>query len=469
MTLSADHLSNGKFRNLFGVSLFTGAGIGDIGFRAAGVKFLATCEIEHDRAALAKLNFPEAVHFQRDIREVQADLCESVRKQLSDREELFLISCTAPCQGMSKNGQGTLLANIRKGKRPSLDPRNRLILPALDVIKELRPLWVVFENVLEMRNTVIEDSDGNLRPILKIIETELGSVYRGQAYDVECADYRVPQRRQRLITIFTRDETAKARFKAGLPFVVRPTHAKHPSKELKQWVSVGEALRGFPRLDAATREEAFSKENPFHHVPVLDPKKYEWLRHTPPSGSAFDNQCVNPKCQFDQNPTHGAARGRDGINRALKDTPLYCQRCEQLLPRPYTKCADGTLRIMSGYTSAYKRMNFDLPAPTLTRNLSYPCSDQKVHFVENRVLSLWEAMTLHTITEYDYKWGPLELIKGARKVQHDTAPDGLVRLVIAESVPPRFLQMQGEYLMALSFEHRLPELIGAQPAQGSLW
>jgi DNA (cytosine-5)-methyltransferase 1 len=104
---------------------------------------------------------------------------------------------------MSKNGQGTLLRNARAGKRPALDPRNRLILPALDVIAALRPRWVVFENVVEMRNTLIEDGDRGLRPILEVIFDRLAG-YGGAAHDVEFADHGVPQRRQRLITVLTR-------------------------------------------------------------------------------------------------------------------------------------------------------------------------------------------------------------------------------------------------------------------------
>ena len=45
---------------LVAASLFSGAGIGDLGFRAAGLDVLAQCEIEPDRAALAALNFPGA-------------------------------------------------------------------------------------------------------------------------------------------------------------------------------------------------------------------------------------------------------------------------------------------------------------------------------------------------------------------------------------------------------------------------
>src|SRR5262249_34418790 len=144
---------------------------------------------------------------------------------------------------------------------------------------------------------------------------------------------------------------------------------------------------------------------PFHRVPVLDPKKYEWIRHTRAGRSAFDNQCIHPECGFQGNQTHGASPTEEGINRAHKDTPLYCQRCKALLPRPYTETKEG-IRLMSGYPSAYKRMEADLPAPALTRNLSYPCSDQKLPPTQNRVLSLAEAMKIHTLDRYDFRWGP---------------------------------------------------------------
>src|SRR4051794_5357352 len=109
------------------VSLFSGAGIGDIGFRAAGFDFVSMCELEHERAALAKLNFPSGRVFAQDLEKAGAEVVAHTRECM-DGEELHLLSCTAPCQGMSKSGQGTLLKNIRAGNRPALDPRNRLIL-----------------------------------------------------------------------------------------------------------------------------------------------------------------------------------------------------------------------------------------------------------------------------------------------------------------------------------------------------
>lgn len=434
------------------MSLFSGAGIGDLGFRAAGLDLLAMCELEEDRSALAALNFPQARHFPKGVEEAAEELCEFVEGKLSEvGEDLFLLSCTAPCQGMSKNGQGTLLSNIRKGIRPKLDPRNRLILPGLDIITRLQPRFVVFENVLEMRNTVIEDKDKQVRNILEIVQDTLDPLgYVGEAYDVEIADYGIPQRRQRLITVYTRDEIAAQRYKQGVSLLPEQTHAKQPTGKLRRWQSVDEALAGFPPLDSVSEYKATCTTIPFHYVPVLDPKKYEWIRHTPLCRSAFDNQCVSPACGFKGNATHGASHGTDGINRAHKTTPLFCERCGEILPRPYTEEEDGTRRIMSGYTSAYKRMDGSLPSPALTRNLSYPCSDQKVHPTQNRVLSLAEAMRLQTIDRYKFKWGPLAVKRGRGIPKVATAPDSLIRLVIGESVPSEFFEILAKHLIRMS-------------------
>jgi DNA (cytosine-5)-methyltransferase 1 len=216
-----------------------------------------------------------------------------------------------------------------------------------------------------------------------------------------------------------------------------------------KWVSVNEALSDFPPLDAKDQDQASDPVIPFHRVPVLDAKKYDWISHTPPGMSAFDNQCANPLCFYDGNLTHGAERNAEGVNRGKKGTPLYCTRCGTMLPRPYAIREDGQKKIMSGFTSAYKRMAADLPAPALTRNLSYPCSDQKVHPTQNRVLSLAEAMRLQTISQYSYSWR-LQTSKAGR-LEDFAASDTLVRHVIGESVPPLFFEALARHILDITF------------------
>lgn len=420
-----------------GISLFSGAGIGDLGFRAAGIRFLAHCELEPERAHLAEQNFPEAKMFVGDIWQ-EADKIISHFRNVAPchDDDLFIVTCTAPCQGMSKSGRGKLLREWREGRRPQLDPRNRLILPALRVIKALRPRFAVFENVPEMRDTLIEDEAGEMRPILDIVRHSLGDDYAGEAYDLEVADYGVPQRRARLITVYTRDPAAKASFAAGVPLIPETTHNRLGTGKKKRWVSVSQALRAFPPLDAGTPQTAAHPQLPFHRVSVLDERKYFWVSNTPVGGGAFDNQCVNPKCGFDQNPTHGNRRDRNGINQSRKDTPIYCEKCGELLPRPTTVEPDGSIRLMSGYTSAYKRMSSDLPSPTLTRNFGFACSDNKLHPTQHRVLSIAEALTLHTLDQYEYDWGE--------------ASDSIIRLVIGESIPPKATEFVMSHLIKVA-------------------
>jgi DNA (cytosine-5)-methyltransferase 1 len=415
-------------KNKLGISLFTGAGIGDLGFRSAGIEFVCMNELEVDRSSLAQLNFPAVDVVTGDAWDRWKDAVAVAEEQ---REDIFFVSCTAPCQGMSKSGKGKLLREVREGRRPKLDLRNRLILPALEAIRAIRPQWVFFENVSEMANTVIEDEAGELVFILDLIERELGSEYVGAAYNLEFADYGVPQRRRRLLTIYTRSEPGRSHLDRGGRFVPDPTHASRPSNGLLPWVSVSSALEKFPPLDASSKDTAMDESVPFHRVPLLDSVKYEWVRQTPAGCSAFDNQCTS--CGYDENTIHGAKHDRYGVNRSITTTPILCEKCGALLPRPYVLDSDGKPRIMRGYTSSYKRMQGDLPAPTLTRNVSYACSDQKVHPVENRVLSLAEAFRVHTLDRYEYSWGPVETKRGAIR---DVAPDSLIRLALGESIPP---------------------------------
>ena len=100
---------------------------------------------------------------------------------------------------------------------------------------------------------------------------------------------------------------------------------------------------------------------------------------------------------------HGAKHNEEGINKFNEDTPLYCEKCGALLPRPYVEDkVSGKKRIMKGFTSAYKRMFWDEPASTITQNFQYACSDNKVHPSQTRVLSLWEGIVIQTISQYPY-------------------------------------------------------------------
>lgn len=337
---------------------------------------------------------------------------------------------------MSKNGRGKLLSGIRQGAKPALDERNQLIVDAVQIAKRLNPRLILLENVPEMVDTLIDDPRGGLVNILDYLRRELPRYFLS-AKVIEFADYGVPQRRQRLITVLT-TETALIDWHQKHGTLFPPaSHSRVASMFTKQWVSVNDAIGHLPSLDASTPERARS-ELDFHYVPLLDQEKYFWVSSTPPGKSAFDNQCANAKCGYQGNPIHSAVRA-NGINRASRKTPLYCMKCGSLLPRPWV-VQRGKPKLMSGFTSAYKRMRADIPASALTRNLSYACSDQKLHPTQHRVLSLREALIIHTIDQFEYSW---ETSEGKR------VADKTIREVIGESIPPAGLLTLCRHIFAM--------------------
>ena len=411
------------------ISLFSSSGIGDLGLHANGINTVTACEIIEERMALFKNNNPNTKCFCGDIWKLEKDIIDDYNERFS--ENPFLILATPPCQGMSPNGMGKMLSDYRKGLRPKYDERNRLIIPAIHIIKALQPKWIIFENVANMENTLIYDENDELINIIDYGRRELGKDYVGGPQVIDCADYGIPEHRVRLLTIFSKSEKARQYYEKNRSFLPEKTHSQERTLFLKKWVTLRDVISGLPVL-RAEKGQNIDKKNSLHKVPVLDEKKLWWLDNTPEGNTAFNNQCVNPKCGYQGNKLHGAKHNEEGINKYNEDTPLYCEKCGSLLPRPYVE-EKGTeeKRIMKGFTSAYKRMTWDEPASTLTQNFQYACSDNKVHPSQTRVLSLWEGLIIQTISAYPYSF----VINGKQ------VKDGLIRDTIGESVPPKIIDM----------------------------
>lgn len=123
--------------NRYVLSLFSSAGIGELGIRASGFKILLSNELLKSRCLLYEENFPETKSLCGDIWELKKDICQSWNDfQVGSP---FLIYATPPCQGMSFNSVGKRLQEIRLGRKPKDDPRNRLIIPTMDIVKQLKP------------------------------------------------------------------------------------------------------------------------------------------------------------------------------------------------------------------------------------------------------------------------------------------------------------------------------------------
>lgn len=420
------------------LSLFSSAGIGELGIKKLGLSILVSNELVPIRCELYQENYPEVKNVCGDIWEKQEEILQEWR--LRCNESPFLIYATPPCQGMSSNGAGKLLNEIRKGNRKPEDPRNRLIIPTMNIVKSLKPLWVLFENVPTMNNTIIRDEQGEYINIIDYISKSLGDDYIGKAEVVNCADYGIPQMRKRLITIFTRDVNGKKYLKKNGTLLPPRTHSEEPTLFTRQWMTLRDAIGELPPLDAQKGKNKNTEFNPWHYVPVMNKEKYWWMKNTPEGCTAYNNQCVNPSCMYTGNKLHGSTI-EDGTHTSNKDTPIYCERCGQLLPRPTViDKKTGVRRLIKGYDTAYRRMEWDKPAATLTQNFIFEASDKKVHPSQTRVLSIYEALILQTIAEYPY----------SLTIQGKPITKNLCAQIIGESVPPKIIEIICKNILSIT-------------------
>lgn len=425
-----------KQKNAKCVSLFSSAGIGELGVEASGIEVITANELIPYRVETYKENFGDHFIIEGDIWKNKEDIIESSKDNLG-KDELFLLYATPPCQGMSSNGMGKLKSEIEQGRRIQEDERNKLIIPTLDVIKSLKPKWVLLENVPGMRNTAITTDAGELENIIEYIQKRLGDEYEGRAEIVACHDYGIPQQRKRLITIFTRD-------KKGIEYFRKNKNSFFSDSMKEPIQTLRDAISGLPSLEAVEGKNSRMDFHPFHYVPIMNPKKLFWVKNTKEGDTAFNNQCINALCGYQFTPGHRDIQV-DGKWVSCKNIPITCEKCGEPLPRPTViDKKTGKERLLKGFHSAYRRMPWDQPARTLTQNFIYEASDNKIHPEENRVLSVYEAMILQTIDRYEYKFiANGEMLSTAKIAE-----------VIGESVPPYLIEKICRMMIKVSYENQ---------------
>jgi DNA (cytosine-5)-methyltransferase 1 len=417
--------------SLNAVSLFSSAGIGELGLVHNDFNVVVANEIIKERCNLYRENYPQTYIYEGDIWKLKDEIVRFVNDVVSSNK-LFLVYATPPCQGMSSNGAGKLKAEIKAGNRTSEDERNRLIIPAMDIICSLRPQWILFENVPNMKNTIIRTEEGYVN-ILEYITKRLGDNYQGCGEVITCSDYDIPQIRKRLITLFTRNENGKKYFEVN-------NRTFFPDYEKTKPPTLRDVIGSFPPLDSVAGKESCFSFHPMHYVEIMKPEKYWWVSYTKEGDTAYNNQCVNPKCKYQHNELHTDVL-QDGSWRSNKNIPIYCKKCGSLLPRPtMVDSKTKQRRLIRGFHSAYRRMKWDEPSRTLTKNLFFEASDNKIHPSQNRVLSLYEALVIQTINDYDYRW----TVNGVQ------VPRSQIADVIGESVPPKLIDFIAKKIINIS-------------------
>lgn len=413
------------------ISLFSGGGLGDLGYELAGFDVVIHAEKEKNRATLCAKNFPDGVTVEGNLKHEQTrNTIQREYRSSYPNELLALLSVTPPCQGMSSS-------NPKRGKRvdgQGRDDRNRLLLEAVALIKALSPRIVVVENVpqlLTQPNGTLKD--GREQSVLEAFAEPLTDYYLfGQV--VQMADYGVPQDRRRAIVVAVHREEGwpQRLFDAGIGPWPKSTHSIQPENGLLPWISLEDWFGdlNYKPLDAKSEDAACDPDDPLHFVPIYEGDYYWRVADIPPrSGLSAYGNSVCRECQRQDVP---------------KETAI-CPSCGAIMHnRPYIVEQDGSVRLIKGRHSSYRRMRHDQPARTITTGSSHVGSDYKIHPSENRVLSIRECSDLQTVPRfYDWSW--------AIENRHMY----LARQIIGEALPPWFTYLHGRLLRRLLVGERV--------------
>lgn len=172
------------FNRPIGIDLFAGAGGMSLGFEQAGFDVVAAVEIDPVHCAVHKYNFPDCAVIPKSVTEVNANEIRE-RSGIGSRR----VDCVfggPPCQGFSMIGQ-----------RAIDDPRNRLVLEFVRLVKELDASSFVFENV---KGLTVGKHKKFLSEIVEEFEAA-GYQVRKPTEVLDAAHFGVPQHRERLILL----------------------------------------------------------------------------------------------------------------------------------------------------------------------------------------------------------------------------------------------------------------------------
>lgn len=181
------------------ISLFTGVGGLDFGFEAAGFKTAVAVEMNPVACATIRLNRRWPV-LEGDLSKIPSS--EILRTAGLRKSETDVLIGGPPCQPFSKSGYWSTGDSLRLD-----DPRADTLTQFLRVLRDTRPKAFLLENV---KGLAFRRKDEGLQLLLSGLEKvnrEARTKYRASWKVINAADFGVPQLRERVFLVGSRDGT----------------------------------------------------------------------------------------------------------------------------------------------------------------------------------------------------------------------------------------------------------------------
>lgn len=251
--------------NYKAIDLFSGAGGLHIGFEEAGFD-IKLC-IDNDKLVerTHKRNFPDIPIINRDIKYVST---EEIKSYLEDGT-IDVVIGGPPCQGFSTIGKRVSSDPVKRAKH---DPRNELVLTYAKIIRELRPKFIVMENV---KGILTLQGGAYLQNVLLQLHD---AGYEAKYKLINMADYGVPEIRHRVIIIGNR---------VGLP-VEFPAkdHSDNRNDGLPMWNNCWDAIKDL---------ESIGDMPEFNHVALKHTEKNISRYKLIPEGGRLPEESLPPE------------------------------------------------------------------------------------------------------------------------------------------------------------------------------
>lgn len=239
-----------------GLSLFANVGIAETYLKEANVEIVVANELLEERA-----RYHEHLHKANVIcGSITDDTVFNKIIKKSEKLGVNFILATPPCQGMSMAGQ-----------MKEDDPRNSLIIKAMEAFTLLKPEAMLIENVPQMYKTsiVINDVKINIKDYIEQVCKDLGYQVKFNIFDA--ADYGTAQHRRRSFTRIYKDSYVWE----------EPLKEKH--------ITVREKIEKLPSLESGQKSIV-----PWHNARVHNDRHVLWMKNTPSGRTSFENPVHYP-------------------------------------------------------------------------------------------------------------------------------------------------------------------------------
>lgn len=378
------------------ISLFSSAGVGCYGFRNR-FQCIATNELIRDRIDVQRANGKckyESGYICGDITSpiIQQNIYDQIAlwRDFEGVKQVDIVFATPPCQGMST-------ANYKKNDKEQV--RNSLVVEAIKLIKQVQPKIFIFENVRAFMNTICTDVSGIDMPIKDSILSNLSENYHISWKVINFKDYGVPSSRPRTIVIGTHISLRNVS-----PLNLFPTR--------KSEITLRHAIGNLPSLEYGEKDGKdflhFARKFPEYQLP--------WIKDLKEGESAFQN-------------------------------PVETQ--------PYKINSEGERVGLKGayMGNKYRRLIWDKPCSCIATRNDQLASQDTIHPVDNRVLSIRELMKLMSIPD-SFKWTSNDhLITPDNSDEYLKRNELNIRRCIGEAVPTHIIEdIASKATIMLDFE-----------------